>query len=332
MTNIARCEMAGYPQRPITNGVSNFYKTQLTEISGVDKFLGVIAGSRAKLTNESLARVLFGGIISYPGRHPYKCCDIDYVTELGIAVASINDNPATKAVVESIFGTMLALRLRANERSDPSRWSNTWHANMVQSPGLLSSAKILLVGVGDVGGLLDKKLHGFGCQDVYYLDSGKGRVHQGVKAKPLLSRWGSLESALPDIDIVSLQVPNGQSVLKAEHIALLKEGAIVVNTGSGDSIDEDLLIQKALEQKIRVGLDVYKHEREMPKEKRELLQRLSLFGKILWQHESFFCHETMMETEELLLAPLEDWIAGRIEQVFDSGRIVNPTVRNVIVK
>ena len=66
------------------------------------------------------------------------------------------------------------------------------------------------------------------------------------------------------IDVLSMHMPGGAATrhwLNAERLALLRRGAIVVNTGRGTSVDDAALVAALTSGQVRAaGLDVYDGE------------------------------------------------------------------------
>ena len=74
----------------------------------------------------------------------------------------------------------------------------------------------------------------------------------------------SLEEMLPLCDVLSLHCPASEAtrgLMNAERIALLPDGAILVNTARGALVDDDALIAALGSGKLAAaGLDVYNGE------------------------------------------------------------------------
>lgn len=77
-----------------------------------------------------------------------------------------------------------------------------------------------------------------------------------------VTRAPDLRAALGQVDIVSLHVPRtGQPVLGAAELALMKPGAVVVNTARGGLIDEAALARALAEGRLgAAGLEVFEAE------------------------------------------------------------------------
>jgi lactate dehydrogenase-like 2-hydroxyacid dehydrogenase len=74
----------------------------------------------------------------------------------------------------------------------------------------------------------------------------------------------SIESVLQEADFVALHCPGSTDnyhLINAERLALMKPGAILINTARGDVVDNKALITALREKKIAAaGLDVYEGE------------------------------------------------------------------------
>jgi lactate dehydrogenase-like 2-hydroxyacid dehydrogenase len=74
----------------------------------------------------------------------------------------------------------------------------------------------------------------------------------------------SIEAVMREADFVALHCPGSAAnyhLIKAEHLAEMKPGAILINTARGDVIDNQALIAALRERRIAAaGLDVYEGE------------------------------------------------------------------------
>ena len=84
----------------------------------------------------------------------------------------------------------------------------------------------------------------------------------------------SAEALLPQCDFLSINAPSSPATvaaLNAERIALLPDGAIVVNTARGNMVDDDALIAALRSGKVAAaGLDVFDGEPNINPAYREL--------------------------------------------------------------
>jgi phosphoglycerate dehydrogenase-like enzyme len=127
--------------------------------------------------------------------------------------------------------------------------------------GFLGSSRSLgdcvaaVIGLGDLGSSLAKKLHALGATVL------------GVKntraPKPgyldALYCAEEIDAPLRDADIVALCLPSTpatRGIMSRQRIFALKPGAILLNAGRGDAIDQAALVEALKEKRIFAGLDV----------------------------------------------------------------------------
>ena len=61
-----------------------------------------------------------------------------------------------------------------------------------------------------------------------------------------------------------------RALLDARRLALLRDGACLVNTARGEIVDEQALVRELASGRLRAGLDVFAHEPHVPTELLEL--------------------------------------------------------------
>lgn len=77
----------------------------------------------------------------------------------------------------------------------------------------------------------------------------------------------ALEELLGTADVVSLHVPlttETRGLISRERLALLADGATLVNTARGAIVDEDALVDELVSGRISAGLDVFANEPHVP--------------------------------------------------------------------
>jgi glyoxylate reductase len=118
----------------------------------------------------------------------------------------------------------------------------------------VSGATLGIVGYGRIGRAVARRADGFDMQVLY-------------------TRVTPLESLLAESDIVTLHVPltsETMGLLSRERLALLQDGATLVNTARGAVVDEDALVDELESGRISAGLDVFVHEPHVPERLRGL--------------------------------------------------------------
>lgn len=118
-----------------------------------------------------------------------------------------------------------------------------------------------LVGLGAIGRQVATYLNAFGAKVLY---SDVCRATQEIEEQLSLTYIPSFEELLTQVDVLSFHCPltqNNREMLNAKTLALMKEGAIVVNTARGKLIEPTALYDSLTTGKIRMAaLDVHYEE------------------------------------------------------------------------
>jgi lactate dehydrogenase-like 2-hydroxyacid dehydrogenase len=177
----------------------------------------------------------------------------------GIIVTNTPDVLAD-ATAELTILLMLAAARRAGEgeRLVRSGQWNTWSPSFMV--GIQVTGKRLgIIGMGRVGQVTARRARGF-AMTIHY--------HNRRRLPPELEAGATYhatpEALLPHGDFLALHcpaTPETRRLLDARRIALLPDGAIVVNAARGSVIDEAALIAALKSGKLAAaGLDVYDNE------------------------------------------------------------------------
>lgn len=136
-----------------------------------------------------------------------------------------------------------------------------WGATTLISPmgHDVSGKRLGILGMGRIGQAVAKRAAAFGMELHYH---SRNRVapelEHGARHHALF------EDMLPHCDFLSINcasTPETQRMVDAKALALLPNGAIVVNTARGDIVDDDALIAALASGKLAAaGLDVFKGE------------------------------------------------------------------------
>ncbi|MBW8058576.1 MAG: D-glycerate dehydrogenase [candidate division NC10 bacterium] len=177
----------------------------------------------------------------------------------GITVTNTPD-VLSDATAELTILLMLGAARRASEGERLVRtgeW-NTWSPSFMV--GIQVTGKRLgIIGMGRVGHVTARRARGFDME-IHYSD---------VRRLPSDREAGAIyhettEDLLPHCDFLALHcpaTPETRHLLNAERIALLPDGAIVVNAARGSIVDETALIDALKSGKLAAaGLDVYENE------------------------------------------------------------------------
>lgn len=185
--------------------------------------------------------------------------DLDAARERGIAVTNTPDVLAD-ATAEVAILLLLGAARRASEGERLVRageWK-TWSLSFMV--GIQVTGKRLgIIGMGRVGRVTAQRARGFDMTIHYY---NRHRLPADLEAGA--TYYATVEALLPNCDFLALHCPANpktQRLLNAERIALLPDGAIVVNAARGSIVDEPALIAALRSGKLAAaGLDVYDNE------------------------------------------------------------------------
>ena len=174
------------------------------------------------------------------------------------------------ATAELTMMLMLGAARRASEgeRLVRTREWKDW------SPGFMVGTQVTgkrlgILGFGRVGRVVAKRARGFDME-IHYND----RKHMPPELEEGAIYHPTPEELMPHCDFLTLHTvasPETIKLLNADRIALLPDGAIVVNASRGVVVDDDALIAALKSGKLTAaGLDVYNDEPNINPEYRQL--------------------------------------------------------------
>ncbi|KAF2971752.1 hypothetical protein GQX73_g1853 [Xylaria multiplex] len=200
---------------------------------------------------------------------------------------------ALDAVTEATVDLALWLLLGALRQTNPSL-GPLRAGNFKKGVGFGNDpqGKVLgILGMGRIGRALKKRADPFDLVTHYH---NRSPVPKEIEVGVEYVSYGNL---LAESDIISVHVSLNAStkhLIKAEDIAKMKDGVVIVNTARGAIIDEAALADALKSGKIgAVGLDVYEKE-------------LIINGKLLKQERALLVPHLGTHTTETL-AKMETW-------------------------
>ncbi len=133
----------------------------------------------------------------------------------------------------------------------------------------VSGKRLGILGMGRIGRAVAKRARGFDMQ-IHYHDVSRlsPDLEQGA------AFHDSFHDLLPHCDFLTIHcasTPQTRGCVNAEAIALMPDGAVVVNSARGDIVDDDALINALASGKLgAAGLDVFKGEPDIDPRYRDL--------------------------------------------------------------
>jgi glyoxylate reductase len=213
----------------------------------------------------------------------YDMVDVAACRERGIAVTN-TPGVLDAAVADLTLALILACRrhLVASDRFvREGRWRRGWARPELLGRDLAGST-LGLVGLGRIGSEVAKRAQAFGMWVTHH------RRSDGLP----------LEELLRTADVVSLHAPltpETRGLISRERLALLQDGATLINTARGAIVDEEALVDELVSGRISAGLDVFAHEPHVPE------QLLDLPNVILTPHIASATTETRAAMTRVLV-------------------------------
>jgi glyoxylate reductase len=187
----------------------------------------------------------------------YDRVDVASASARGVAVTN-TPGVLDAATADLAIALILAVR-RGVVTGDRFVRSGAWATHWADPPSLgrdVSGATLGIVGLGRIGSAVARRAAAF-----------------DMRVLSVRRSDGDLDALLPECDVVSLHVPltaETRGLITRERLALLRDGATLVNTARGDVVDEGALVAELVSGRIGAGLDVFAFEPNVPRELLEL--------------------------------------------------------------
>ena len=149
------------------------------------------------------------------------------------------------STAEWAIGALLAIYrdLLVFERA---RAEGRWDYHLTDT---LQDKKVLIVGAGDLGEQLRKRLEPFDATAVLVGRTARDGVHGQDELPELLPRFDAVVIFTP-------MTEETRHLVDAEFLATMKDGAILVNGARGPVVDTDALLAELNSGRLRAALDV----------------------------------------------------------------------------
>lgn len=286
---------------------------ELVDLRGrpLDEITGVLQGADGILT-EALGRERFdAGRIAQLERcrviSVYAVgadgVDLEAASRLGIAVVNVPDY-CTVEVAEHTVALLLAgwRRLRAAERVARS---GSWGLDGLRPVHRLAGHTVGLLGFGRIAQEVARRLAGFGVHLVAHDPYADARV-----AASFAVELCGLDELLRRSDVLSIHAPltdETRALLDRDRLALLPEGAVVVNAGRGGIVDHGALLEALARGRLTgAALDVAGVEPADPED--PLLARENV---VCTPHMAYYSEESLLELRESVARNAAAVLAGR---------------------
>jgi D-3-phosphoglycerate dehydrogenase / 2-oxoglutarate reductase len=242
--------------------------------------------------------------------------DLDAASRCGVAVCNTPGANA-RSVAEHAIALMLAAAKHI-ALADREMRAGEWRHHL----GLELEGKTLgVVGLGNIGSRVARMGNALGMRVVAW-----SFTHDQARAQAAGAELVDLNYLLCQSDVVSLHVPattESRGMVGARELALMKSGAILVNTARGALVDEAALIEALRTGRLGgAGLDVFVDE-PLPSNS----PLLSLSNVVLTPHAAWVTDEAQ---ERLIQQPIDNvlaFLAGNPRNIVNPKALEHPKQR-----
>jgi len=185
-----------------------------------------------------------------------RSLDVDACTARGIPVCNTGGGGAPAATAELALGLLLAAA-RAIPAADANIRAGRFQEGLPAGIGLAGKT-IGIVGLGRLGSSMAGYCRALNMTVIAWSENLTAERAQAAGAT-LVSK----ETLLSDSDAVSIHLvlsSRSRGLIGEPDIAMMKQGAILINTSRGPIVDEAALIEAVRSGRIIAGLDVFDRE------------------------------------------------------------------------
>ncbi len=222
--------------------------------------------------------------------------DLATAEQVGLTVARV---PAYSpyAVAEHTVGLMLSLNRKIHRAYTRTRESNFSIEGLIGFD--MAGKTVGVVGTGQIGQTVLRIMNGFGCELVAH------DPYPNPAVEALGAEYVDVDTLVARSDIVSLHcplTPQTFHIMNHRRLALIRPGAMLINTSRGALIDASAAIEALKDGRLGyLGLDVYEEEGDLFFEDLsdrvvtdDTLMRLLTFPNVLvTSHQAFFTREAV---------------------------------------
>jgi D-specific alpha-keto acid dehydrogenase len=222
--------------------------------------------------------------------------DLDAARALGITVENVVYAP------DGVADFTLMLILMAIRNAKQIARAADQHDFRLNDRGQdLRDMTVGVVGVGNIGTAVIRRLRGFGCRVL---------AHNNDRKTAAAADFVSLDELLHESDVVTLHLPLNSGThhfIGREQLEAMKPGAVLVNTGRGALVDTDALLAALARGALGgVALDVLEGEEGIfyfdrttrPVDNRFLLRLQQLPNAIVTPHTAYYTKRALHDIVE----------------------------------
>ena len=187
----------------------------------------------------------------------YDTIDLDAASAKGVFVANCPGRNSL-AVAELAWGLILACDRRIPDQVADLR-QGAWNKKEYSKARGLAGRTLGIIGTGQIGRAMIQRAHAFDMNVAVWgrsLDEETAQKLDVTHCKNLIN----LAKMSHVVSVHVAAVPETRHIINDKFIDAMRDGAILINTSRGSTVDEDALRRGIREKGIRAGLDVFAKE------------------------------------------------------------------------
>ncbi len=242
----------------------------------------------------------------------YDNVDVSYANKIGLKVTNVQVY-SPNAIAEHTIGLMLALN-----RKLMTAYTQTHNYNFTLDELIgfnLIGKTIGIIGTGEIGSIVAKILHGFGCKIIAYDIVQNLKLHENYQVN-----YTSMETLCSEADIITIHIPlnpETKYLIKEELIGLMKKKVMIINTARGAIVNTNDIIKYLKNGHIGYyGADVYENERGVffndlsitGLKDKNLATLLEMKNVLITPHQAFATDEAIKNIARITFNNIESYI------------------------
>ncbi|SDB84633.1 Phosphoglycerate dehydrogenase [Raineyella antarctica] len=166
--------------------------------------------------------------------------------------AGIHDTATAELALALALANLREIDVHARNGADATKRWQRWFSRS------LADRRAMILGYGRIGHAIRRRLEGFETAGTTLVARHERTGDLGA-GEPYVHPFEHLPELLPATDVVFVICPlteQTEHLLDAEALALLPDGALVVNVARGRIVDTDALLAECASGRLRAALDV----------------------------------------------------------------------------
>jgi len=244
----------------------------------------------------------------------YDNVDIEQAKELGIFVANVPEY-SPYAIAEHAVALILTLNRKLILANKQVHEHNFTTGNLIGFD--LHGKTVGIIGVGKIGSIFAKIMHGFGCRilayDIYENKEAKEKYNLEYVDLPALCREANI------ISMHTCLTPGTRHMMNKKLIGLMRRGVMIINTSRGACVNTEDIISSLENGHIGYyGADVYENEAGLffydhsgKDLKDEMLAKLLAKPNVLiTPHQAFATEDALTNIATTTFENIDSWDKG----------------------